>query len=378
MREDLGLYLHFPFCVRKCNYCDFLSFASDEAAKRLYADAMIREIRSAAKETKDAVVSTIFLGGGTPSVMPADSLNTVLEALRDSFDISPDAEITMEANPGTLTEEMLSFLSEHVNRISLGVQSFNDRELQLLGRIHDRSEALHSIEEVKKTGIRNINIDLMSGIPEQTLNSWKDTLNTAVDLALPHISAYSLIIEEGTPFAHRKREELHLPDEDTERDMYYETKRILGGAGMKRYEISNYARPGHECRHNVRYWRRGEYLGFGIGAASFYHHRRWKNTDSFKKYLKESGNPKLLMCEEEKLTPQSEMEEFMFLGLRMMEGITEEDFREQFHRDLREVYGKTLKKEISEGLMGQDGTRYFLTDRGIDISNWVLSDFLLD
>lgn len=378
MEKDLGLYLHFPFCVRKCGYCDFLSFPADEAAKHAYADAIIREIRSRAKTLKNASVTTVFLGGGTPSVMPVKALEEIFRTLHDSFAVSPEAEITMEANPGTLSEEMISFLSRQVDRVSLGVQSFNDAELRLLGRIHSRDEALQSVDLLKKAGVRNINIDLMSGIPGQTLDSWRASLRTAVGLDLPHVSAYSLIVEEGTPFARVPMEDLHLPDEDTEREMYYETKQILGNAGLERYEISNYARPGYECRHNIRYWRRGDYLGFGIGAASLLNDRRWKNTDDFKNYVKNSGDPALIEREEEDLTARSCMEEFMFLGLRMMRGVTEEDFQGQFHCDLREVYGNVLDKEISEGLMQRDGTRYFLTDRGIDISNWVLSDFLAD
>jgi oxygen-independent coproporphyrinogen-3 oxidase len=346
--------------------------------KEKYGEAMMEEIKSAAGDMKDTCVSTIFLGGGTPSVMPAGVMRRIFSVLYDCFDISDHAEITMEMNPGTLQEENLSFVSDCVNRVSLGVQSFQDKELKLLGRIHNREQAIRSVELLKEAGIRNINIDLMSAIPSQTLSSWKDTLNTALDLEIPHISAYSLIIEEGTPFAKMKREDLNLPDEDTEREMYYETKRILNRAGFSRYEISNYARPGFACRHNVRYWKRGEYLGLGIGAASFFHHKRWKNTDSLEEYLKDSKSPALLVRNPENLSQKSEMEEFMFLGLRMMEGITAEDFQRAFQEDLREVYGKVLDQEISEGLMEREGTRYFLTDRGIDVSNWVLSDFLFD
>lgn len=339
---------------------------------------MMEEIKSAAKDARDARVSTIFLGGGTPSIMPARMMRQIFATLYDCFDIADNAEITMEMNPGTLQKANLSFVSDFVNRVSLGVQSFQDEELRLLGRIHTRDQAIHSVELLKEAGIRNINIDLMSAIPSQTLSSWKDTLHTAVELDIPHISAYSLIIEEGTPFAKMKREDLNLPDEDTEREMYYETKRILERAGLFRYEISNYARPGFACRHNVRYWKRGEYLGFGIGAASFFHHKRWKNTDSMEEYLKNSKNPAFLVRDLENISKKSGMEEFMFLGLRMMEGVTEEDFQREFQENLRDVYGDVLDQEISEGLMKQEGTRYFLTDRGIDVSNWVLSDFLFD
>lgn len=378
MKNEIGLYLHFPFCVRKCNYCDFLSFSTDESIKQDYALAMIREIHAAAKDARDVRVDSVFLGGGTPSIMPARMMRRIFEALYSSFDISQNAEITMEMNPGTLQKANLSFAAECVNRVSLGVQSFEDHELELLGRIHKSRDAVKSVELLRSAGLKNINLDLMSGIPEQTLSSWRNTLKTAIELEVPHLSAYSLIVEEGTAFAKKSSEELKLPDEDSEREMYYETKSLLEKAGLYRYEISNYARPGYECRHNIRYWKRGDYLGFGIGAASLFHHKRWKNTESLKEYLKESENPVRLARDLENLSVRSEMEELMFLGLRMMEGVTEEDFRKEFHEDLRAVYGEVLDREISEGLMTKEGTRYYLTDRGIDVSNWVLSDFLLD
>ena len=268
---SLGLYLHFPFCVKKCRYCDFLSFPGTMDAMRLYALAMIREMDACAKLARDRHVVSIFLGGGTPSVMPARLLREIMGALRRDFRVDPDAEITMEMNPGTLNAAVLSFAGDCVNRVSLGVQSFSDSELAMLGRIHTASDAERGFAMLRSVGIRNISLDLMSGIPGQTAESLGRSLQAAVRLQPEHISVYSLIVEEGTPFWDlREKGELPLPGEDEERAMYHMTKKILAECGYQRYEISNYARLGFSCRHNERYWRRGDYLGFGIGAASLF------------------------------------------------------------------------------------------------------------
>ena len=387
MREPIGVYLHFPFCVRKCNYCDFLSGPADSGTREAYADALCREIVSFGRETgvKDVFspddkipVDTVFLGGGTPSVMDPADLTRVMETVREVFDVLPGAEISMEMNPGTFREEMLAFVKKHINRVSLGLQSADDRELQMLGRIHTYSEFESCYGTLRDAGIPNINVDLMSAIPGQTLTSWERSLDHVLRLRPEHISCYSLIVEEGTPFyALYEDGRLDLPGEDEEREMYYLTERLMNAHGYHRYEISNYARSGYECRHNVRYWRRSPYIGFGIGAASLLDEMRWSNTRDLQRYLSGSGSLSDIREEIQILSVREQMEEFMFLGLRMMEGVSCADFAEKFGCELDSVYGGVCEKLISEGLLVREGDRYKLTSRGIDVSNSVLAEFLL-
>ena len=380
--RSCGLYIHFPFCIRKCLYCDFLSFPASEDEKSLYTSALIREIRSYAREAKSLSVDTVFLGGGTPSVMQAGDLSAVMDAVFGTFSVEEGAEISMEMNPGTIREETLEFVSSCINRVSLGVQSASDRELMSLGRIHSFADALRSVSLLREAGIRNLNLDLMSALPGQTETDWEATLSAAVSLKPEHISAYSLIIEEGTPFHDLCREgKLDLPDEDTERRMYAGTEAFLKAEGYERYEISNYARPGFMCRHNSRYWTGGDYLGLGLGASSFFKGTRWKNTDRPGQYIEYSGNPDMLREEVHKTGAREAMEEFMFLGLRMMQGISETEFCRRFGVSLGAVYGEVISRLKREGLLAEgeseEDRRLFLTNRGIDVSNRVLSEFLL-
>ena len=272
--KEIGLYLHFPFCVRKCAYCDFLSFPADEELKRIYAIAMIREIRGYAKAASSYRVGSIYLGGGTPSLMPARMMKEIMNTVRDHFEVDPDAEISMEVNPGTVNPSNLGFIAEAVNRVSLGVQSANDEELKTLGRIHTFRDAERSAGLIRQAGIANLNLDLMLGIPGQTCVSFRDSLEAVLALQPEHISAYSLIVEDGTEFRRLQKEgKLMLPDEDSERDMYAAAGDMLGRAGFNRYEFSNYARTGYRCRHNVRYWKRGYYLGFG-GTSTYKNNKK--------------------------------------------------------------------------------------------------------
>ena len=387
MREPIGLYIHFPFCVKKCSYCDFLSGPADSGTKKAYADALCREIVSFGREcgTLDAIsegekipVDTIFLGGGTPSVMNPPDLVRVMETVRGTFDVLPDAEISMEMNPGTFTEEMLAFVKNYINRVSLGLQSADDSELRVLGRIHTFGEFKKCFDALRDAGVANINVDLMSAIPGQTLTSWESSLTRVLGMRPEHISCYSLIIEDGTPFSDLfEKGRLDLPDEDEEREMYYTTEKLMNAHGFHRYEISNYALPGRECRHNVRYWRRAPYVGFGIGAASLLDETRWNNTRDLQRYLSGSRSLSDIREETQILSVREQMEEFMFLGLRMMEGVSVADFAEKFGCELDSVYGGVCQRLISEGLLFLEGDRYKLTSRGIDISNSVLAEFLL-
>ena len=374
MRE-IQLYLHIPFCIRKCGYCDFLSCPADERAQRAYTQALLREIRVLGQRT-EAAVSTIFIGGGTPTVLRADWMEEILDQLRASFRLLPEAEISMEANPGTVTPEKLkAYLRGGVNRISFGCQSADNEELRLLGRIHSWEEFLESFSMAREAGFANINVDLMSGLPGQTAASWERTLRRAAALGPEHISAYSLIIEEGTPFAQRP---LPLPDEEEERLMYERTGQILKEYGMEQYEISNYARPGYACRHNIGYWTGKEYLGMGLGSSSLMEGERFSNTSDMKEYLEDSGHPGRLRRDRQKLSEKDRMEEFMFLGLRMTAGISEKDFLDTFGREIHAVYGPVIRKYVEGGFLGEEKGRLYLTRKGISVSNPILADFLLD
>ncbi|MFR3185822.1 MAG: radical SAM family heme chaperone HemW [Ruminococcus sp.] len=375
MKKELELYIHIPFCVRKCAYCDFLSGPADYEAQRSYKEALIREIENV-ESFADSEVSSIFIGGGTPSVFSEQWMAEALEKVYTHFNVRQDAEISIEANPGTVDLGKLAvYRQAGINRISFGCQSADNRELKMLGRIHTWEEFLESFSMAREAGFSNINVDLMSGLPGQSLQSWEESLHKTAQLKPEHISAYSLIIEEGTPFASQK---LELPDEEEERNMYERTREILEDWGYHQYEISNYARPGRECRHNLGYWQRKEYLGLGLGSASLVGETRFSNTRNMENYLNNSDSAAKIREEREILTVQEQMEEFMFLGLRMTEGISVTEFREVFGVSLEQIYGKVLEKYKKLELLEERGGRLRLTRKGISVSNPVLADFLLD
>ena len=374
MNGGMELYLHMPFCVRKCAYCDFLSFPTDQETQNLYTRRLREDIDAMGKKYGDIPVDTIFIGGGTPSVPDSALIVGIMEHVRKAFHVAEGAEISMEANPGTVTREKLTdYRRAGINRLSFGLQSANDRELKLLGRIHTWAEFLESFHLARECGFTNINIDLMSALPGQPRESWKDTLKRVTDLNPEHISAYSLIIEEGTPFALRT---LNLPDEDAEYNMYEATAQILREYGFEQYEISNYAKKGRECRHNVGYWIRQDYLGFGLGASSLYGKERFANTQDMKKYLENSRTSEKIREKEPPLTREDEMAEFMFLGLRMTRGISKAEFERQFGSEIDAIYGDVLRKYKSMGLLLEENGRIFLSREGIHVSNSVMADFL--
>ena len=374
-RIPLELYVHIPFCVRKCQYCDFLSGPSDEETKDRYIEALLKEIR-AAEHTEDYEIVSVFIGGGTPSALKAEAIASIMRTLQEQFFFCEDAEVTIEANPGTVDLEKLTiYRNVGINRLSLGLQSTDAEELKLLGRIHSYEEFLKSYEWAREAGFSNINIDLMFAIPGQTGEAWRQHLYQVAELNPEHISAYSLIIEEGTPFAEQN---LDLPDEDTEYQMYEDTAEILERYGYRQYEISNYAKQGYMCRHNAGYWQRLEYLGFGLGASSLYGGMRFSNTHQMQEYLKESRNPDQIRKDVTVLSRNEQIEEFMFLGLRMTEGISEKKFEENFDARLMDVYGDILQKYEETGFMEHIETKWRLTRKGIHVSNHILADFLLD
>lgn len=386
IRKELELYLHIPFCVRKCNYCDFLSMPAEEGVRRHYVNCLLEEIRQRGESCRAYHVSTVFFGGGTPSLLAGVQIAELMEAIRSSFWVDSDAEITIECNPGTLDRQKLLFYQNAgINRLSIGLQSASNRELQLLGRIHNCEQFLENYDLARKMGFENINVDLISALPGQKTEDWEYTLKKVLELRPEHISAYSLMVEEGTPFyeaygqdAECREQGGHpreLPEEETEQEMYLLTGQMLAEKGYRRYEISNYARPGRECRHNTGYWRGISYLGLGLGSSSLMDRTRFSNTRNMEKYLEQC--PDFKRENVTVLGKTQQMEEFMFLGLRMTEGISREEFQKKFQMEPEGIYGTALQKLSRENMLKQKEGRIYLTEQGILVSNYVLSQFLL-
>lgn len=407
MREPncMGIYIHVPFCVRKCQYCDFLSFpvngsgCTGEENRERYVQALCREIRSGRlpiqvpqnQSASNVSVASIFFGGGTPSLLTGEQIARILESVRATYTVAEDAEITMEANPGTISRDSLTeYHAAGVNRLSIGLQSAQNQELKLLGRIHTWEEFCENYRIAREVGFENINIDLMSALPGQSLETWEDTLSKVLALEPEHISAYSLIIEEGTPFYEKYGEmdcemlpSERLPEEETERRMYEVTEEYLNRAGLYRYEISNYARPGYESRHNSFYWERVPYLGFGLGSSSFYSETRWRGTSDLEQYISiwrasaENGKIPIDAWEEvELLTSEDQMAEAMFLGLRMMKGVREQDLAERYGQTPEQVYGEILRRQEQMGLIERKDGYLRLTTYGVDVSNQVFCEYI--
>ena len=383
MRKKLELYVHIPFCEKKCLYCDFLSFSAEDDLHKAYVDKLIEEIRVQAKNYSDYQISSIFIGGGTPSVIKAVYISNIMSAIYEAFIVESLAEVTIECNPGTVDiDKLLVYKQSGINRISVGLQSSVDKELQHLGRVHNYADFLYSYEKIRESGYKNVNIDLMSALPWQTLDSWKSTLKKVVMLKPEHISAYSLIIEEGTEFSKiygSPEGRKFLPTEEVERDMYHSTIDILKNYGYERYEISNYAKPGYESKHNIGYWTGEEYLGFGIGASSYVYGRRFHVEKDIKKYLDINMKRDIMPLYQNihELSTKEKMEEFMFLGLRITKGVLVTDFYDRFGMELIDVFEKPIQKNISFGLLKYENLYLRLTDKGLDLSNRVMGDFLL-
>ena len=379
MNGGMELYLHMPFCVRKCAYCDFLSFPTDQETQNLYTRRLREDIDAMGKKYGDIPVDTIFIGGGTPSVPDSALIVGIMEHVRKAFHVAEGAEISMEANPGTVTREKLTdYRWAGINRLSFGLQSANDRELKLLGRIHTWAEFLESFTLARECGFANLNIDLMSALPGQTCEPWKETLSRVTDLGPGHISAYSLIIEDGTPFGEKYGSEEGrklLPDEDSEREMYHETKRFLRDCGYERYEISNYAKPGRACRHNIGYWTGLPYLGLGLGASSYMDGCRFAVNSDMKQYLEEKPG---MFTDVEKLTKKDMEEEFFYVGLRMTAGVSLPEFERRFGVSAKDVYPGLMETFVEEKAAVFQGDRFVLTDYGLDVSNYIMAQFLQD
>ena len=451
-KNVLGIYIHIPFCVHKCIYCDFLSSPADVHTRKQYVRALINEIyltregKCANKLIKNVlqgdntsyedmeeqavngltsdyalydtvcmadyektimqedisgcvddiksenghIVTSIFIGGGTPSAIDAEDISDILDAVRKNYNVSDKAEITIECNPGTMDKKKAAiYRKAGINRISFGLQSTDNNELRMLGRIHTYEQFMESYKIAREAGFDNINIDLMSALPGQTMESFKAVLEKALSLGAEHISVYSLIVEEGTRLSDNIDSFPQIPSDDEDRQMYYMTKEMLSSYGYEQYEISNYAQKGYECKHNLKYWERCDYLGFGIGAASLYGGRRYTNISDIGRYMdvlaeitnaldKSYVNELLqIRTDMEELSKEDEMSEYMFLGLRKTKGIDITDFKEEFGTDIKDIFGEAIEDNIARGLLIHDGNCLYLSKRGIDISNTVMSDFIL-
>lgn len=391
--RDLSLYIHIPFCRRKCLYCDFLSAPASDGEIDNYVNLLRREIEKQSIFYREHRVISIFLGGGTPSFLPPDRIGEILRQIQSCFSVEKDAEITIECNPGTVEwEKLKNYITHGINRISIGLQSTDDEELARIGRIHDYAAFLETYRLAREAGFQNINIDLMAGLPGQSVDSYRKTLERVTALEPEHISAYSLILEENTPL-YVNQFHYTFPTEEEDREMYLLTEKLLAAAGLHRYEISNYAREGRECRHNKVYWLRGDYVGFGLGASSMVANIRWKNPEVVKAYaecvermsgslgslqglslaemLRETGR-----LEVQELTETEQMDEFMFLGLRLTAGIDPADFQRIFGTSVEAVYGEPIARLTAQGLLERAGKGLRLTPRGIDVSNRVFAEFL--
>ena len=405
--KSISIYIHIPFCVKKCQYCDFLSAPADSRAQEVYLRALKQEISEQAARYREYEVQTVFIGGGTPTAVPYEKLCGILKTIFSCYRVNPQAEISMEVNPGTVTKEaLLAYRKARINRLSIGLQSADDGELKLLGRIHTYRDFLQTYRWAQEAGFTNINLDVMSALPGQSVENYRKTLETVLSLKPQHISAYSLIVEEGTPFYEKYGQESEklqatgekqpdLPSEEEEREMYALTEKLLAEAGYHRYEISNYALPGRECRHNLVYWKRGNYVGFGLGAASMVENVRFENTREMQEYLAEyedapdaeeafaevtQGDAQQIFQGENvhPLSQEEQMEETMFLGLRLTEGVSKAEFQRQFGVYMEQIYGEVIRENIAQGLLIDETGYVRLTREGMDLSNYVMAQFLLD
>lgn len=376
--DKISLYIHIPFCAQKCLYCDFPSFARKDHLRKAYIEALNKEIINLREKHNNLEINTIFIGGGTPSVLESNELECLLKEIA-KLNMAKDIEYSMECNPGNLTEEKLEVMKKYgVNRISMGLQAKQDNLLKGLGRIHNYKTFKENFLLAKKVGFNNINVDLMFGLPNQSLNEWEETLREIISLEPAHISAYSLIIEEGTTFYNLyENDKLKLPTEEEERKMYHLAKEILEENGFNQYEISNYAKEGKECRHNLAYWNMDNWIGVGSASASYINGKRIKNISSVEEYINSINERGEAVEEIINNSKNDNMEEFMFMGLRKINGIDENEFKKRFGMNINNVYGEILNKYIDEGLLIRESGRIFLSEKGIEISNVIMADFLL-
>lgn len=376
--KEIGFYIHVPFCRAKCYYCDFNSYAGREDYIPAYFNALKNEISIYSEMMKDYYVKTVFIGGGTPSLVDTQHIYEIINLCNHSFNIIPGAEISIEANPGTLSKEkLLSYKAIGINRLSMGLQACQDNLLKSIGRIHTRNEFVSNFNQAVKAGFKNINVDLIFGMPGQLLKEWNETLSDVMELEPAHISCYSLKIEEGTTFGRMlEHGDIRQVEDELDREMYYEAISVITGKGYRHYEISNFAMPGFESRHNMIYWNAQEYIGVGAGAHSYFQGRRYNNTSELDKYInlvKDEGIPKENIT---LISKDEEMSEYMILGLRLVDGISPQEFSERFGVDLFELYHNQLDELTKGQLLEYTGKRIRLTQKGLDLANQVFMAFL--
>lgn len=374
--KEISLYIHIPFCKQRCLYCDFPTFSGKEKFREEYVNALIKEIKG---KCSNYIIKSIFIGGGTPSYLEEKELEKLFRAI-EKLSFSESIEYSIECNPGTVNEEKLQIMKRYgVNRISFGLQSCDDSLLKIIGRIHTFDEFLENYNLARKVGFNNINIDLMYGLPNLTVDKWRETLEKICKLKPEHISAYSLIVEEGTAFySLYEKDKLELPSEDDERVMDKMTKEILKENGYDQYEISNFALPGKECEHNKVYWSLDEYIGVGSASSSYINGYRLVNTSDINDYINRINNNETVIIEKHKNSIEDEIEEFIFMGLRMLCGINLSKFKRKFGVDIKSIYGAIIEKNIKDNLLEVEDDFMYLTYKGIELSNVVMSDFILD
>lgn len=377
--KPLSLYIHIPFCVKKCLYCDFPSYGGCENVFEDYVSSLISEIKETKSNFSQYEIKSVFLGGGTPSILPPKFTGKIMDTVFNSFNIANDAEITTEANPKTVDEiKLREYKAMDINRISFGVQAWQNNILKSLGRIHTIDDFIKNMAQARDIGFKNINADIMFALPNQTLSDWEETLEKIMKLNLEHISAYSLIIEDGTPFGKMYDEgKLKTCDEALDREMYYLAKEMMRDKGYHQYEISNFAKEGFECYHNKVYWKCDEYMGYGLGAHSYFNGERFNNTYDMDKYISSKGLYSIIKENREKLEITEMYGEFMFMGLRMTEGISKERFFEKFGKTVYDIYKNEIEYLKDMKLIKETESNIMLTDRGIDVSNTVFEKFII-
>ena len=387
--KDIGIYVHIPFCKHKCYYCDFISYANKESLVERYINVLIREITDVATGNRldyengiDELfnVNTIYIGGGTPSFIESKYIVNIISTIKEYFKINENAEITLEVNPGTVNENKLKdYFNASVNRLSIGLQATNDSLLKEVGRFHTYEEFLNTYKLARKIGFKNINADLMIGLPKQTIEDVEKAVNDLIKLGLEHISVYSLILEEGTVLEEQIRSgKLKLPEDEEEREMYWKVKSILEANGYIHYEISNFAKKGYESQHNLDCWRQKEYVGFGVAAHSYTNDVRYSNIENLEEYIENYENDKLeeTFIFNEKLTHNMKVKEYMMLGLRKLKGVSIQEFKEKFAANPIYVFKNELEKLVNEDLLEIDGDYIRLTKRGLDLANLVWEEFV--
>lgn len=382
-QKEVGLYIHIPFCKQKCEYCDFYSVANKDELIPQYVQSLLNEIKGVSNsENLDfiPIVTTIYIGGGTPSYLKSNFISQILSTIYENYQVVKDAEITVEVNPGTVTLDKLEeYVKAGVNRLSIGLQTTHDYLLQKIGRIHNYYDFLDTYHFAREVGIQNINVDLMLGLPEQTLIELQDSVEEVISLEPEHISVYSLILEEGTKLEKKVLEgELKLPSEEEERSMYWKTKELLEESGYIHYEISNFAKPNYQAKHNLNCWNQKEYIGFGAGAHSYINGVRYSNISSIKKYLLNDQNRTWEKNRElhEKQTQEAKQKEYMLLGLRKIEGVSVQEFKSKFVANPIYLYHAELEKLSEEKLLEIDGDTIKLTNKGLDLANLVWEEFV--